>query len=112
MHKLNPYLLTPTFKTILAVALALPLLELSIAPAAAQGLEFWNRDCQNAYKKWKSNSPHKAFAVSNSSAGGGNAQACGYSWSAATKSSAESSAIAACQKNTYAGGRCYVTKSE
>ena len=105
--------LSHSSKIILVFALILPLVELSNAPASAQGLELWNKDCLKAYKKWKTEAKHKAFAVSNSGAGGGNGQSCGLSWAASTKSGAESAAIKSCEtEKRYRSGKCYVTKSE
>ena len=106
-------LLSRSFKFILACALMLPLVELSKAPALAQGLEFWNKNCQKEYKKWKSTAKHRAFAVSNSNAGAGDGQACGWASGYSTTSAAESSAIKSCEaEKSYRSGRCYVMKSE
>ena len=105
--------LSPSHKFILAAAVILFSGEVSGLPASAQGLEFWNKDCQKAYKKWKTSASHKAFAVSNSSAGGEIGQSCGYSWSAPSKSAAENSAVKSCEgEKRYRSGKCYVTKSE
>lgn len=100
-------------RMLLVAAVLLPAGELLVAPAQAQGLDSWNKPCLKAYKKWKALAPHKAFAVSNSSAGGGTGQACGYTWSAPTKSAAEKGAVKSCEgEKTYRSGKCYVTKSE
>ncbi|MGB9142208.1 MAG: hypothetical protein WCB71_08420 [Aestuariivirga sp.] len=105
--------LSPSHKFILAAVVILFSGEVSGLPASAQGLEFWNKDCQKAYKKWKTLASHKAFAVSNSSAGGEIGQSCGYSWSAPSKSAAENSAVKSCEsEKRYRSGKCYVMKSE
>jgi hypothetical protein len=97
----------------LVAAVMLPSIEPFVTPAHAQGLEFWNKNCMKAYKKWKTLANHKAFAVSNSNSGGGIGQACGYSWSAPSKSAAEKVAIKSCEgEKLYRSGKCYVTKSE
>ncbi len=102
--------LSKSCKIMLVAAVILPSVELSLTPAQAQGLDMWNRNCLKAFKKWKTLGRHKAFAVSNSGSGGGNAQACGYTWSAPSKSAAEKGAITSCQGERV--GKCYVTKSE
>lgn len=55
----------------LVVTMMSPLVELVTDPASAQGIQMWNTPCLKAYKTWKSLAKHKAFVVSNSSAGGG-----------------------------------------
>jgi hypothetical protein len=105
--------LSRSYKIILVAAVVLTSIEPFVTPAHAQGLEMWNTNCKKAYKKWKTLATHKAFAVSNSSSGGGNGQACGYSWAASTKSAAEQSAIKSCEAEThYRSGKCWVSKSE
>jgi hypothetical protein len=97
----------------LFVTLMLPLVELATAPASAQGLEPWNKPCLKYYKKWKTMAKHKAFAVSNSNAGGGIGQSCAYSYAHPTKAAAEAAAIKSCgTEKHYRSGRCYVMKSE
>jgi len=98
---------------LLAAALIWPVADLAVAPAQAQGIEFWNKPCLKAYKKWKTLGKHKAFALSNSNAGGGVGQTCGYSWSAPTKAAAEKAAIKSCEgEKIYRSGKCRVTKSQ
>jgi hypothetical protein len=104
--------LSHSVKIVLLFVLILPLVELSRAPAAAQGIEAWNRPCLKAYKKWKSLAKHKAFVVSNSNAGGGLGQSCAYTHAASTKAGAESAAIKSCEAERYNSGRCYVMKFE
>lgn len=105
--------LSRSYKIMLVAALILASVESLVTPAHAQGLEMWNTSCMKAYKKWKTLASHKAFAVSNSSAGGGTGQTCGYSWAAPTKAAAEQSAIKSCEgEKIYRSGKCYVTKSE
>jgi hypothetical protein len=95
----------------LVVAVMSPLA--ATAPASAQGIEMWNKPCLKFYKKWKQFAKHKAFAVSNSSAGGGIGQSCGYSYDYPTKAGAEVAAVKSCeQEKKYRSGRCYVMKSE
>ena len=102
-----------SFKMLLAAALIWPVADLAVAPAQAQGIEFWNKPCLKAYKKWKTLGKHKAFALSNSNAGGGVGQTCGYSWSAPTKAAAEKAAIKSCEgEKIYRSGKCRVTKSQ
>ena len=102
-----------SFKMLLAAALIWPVADLAVAPAQAQGIEFWNKGCLKAYKKWKTLGNHKAFALSNSNAGGGVGQTCGYSWSAPTKAAAEKAAIRSCEgEKIYRSGKCRVTKSQ
>ena len=112
-HRMNysSWLLHPV-KIVLLFALMLPLVELSRTPASAQGLEAWNKPCLIAYKKWKSLAKHKAFVVSNSNAGGGLGQSCGYSYANSTKAGAENAAIKSCETEKHGSGRCYVMKSE
>ena len=105
--------LSKIHKIMLLAALTLPSIETFGTPAHAQGLELWNTDCLKAYKKWKTLASHKAFAVSNSNAGGGNGQSCGYSWSTPSKSAAEKLAVKSCEEEkSFRSGKCYVTKSE
>lgn len=104
--------LSQIVKISLVVTLMSPLAEVVTAPASAQGLEFWNKSCLKLYKKWKTSAKHRAFAVSNSSAGGGLGQSCGYSYDYPTKASAEVAAIKSCEQQKYRSGRCYVVKSE
>ena len=105
--------LSKSCKIILIAAVILSSIEPRVTPAHAQGLDFWNTNCLKAYKKWKTLAPHKAFAVSNSNAGGGIGQACGYTWAAPTKSAAEKAAVKSCEgEKSYRSGKCYVTKSE
>jgi hypothetical protein len=100
-------------KILLVAAVLMPSGELLVTPADAQGLDFWNKPCLKAYKKWKTLAPHKAFAVSNSNSGGGLGQSCGYTWSAPSKSVAEKGAVRSCEdEKRYRFGKCYVTKSE
>ncbi len=100
-------------KILLAAAMISVSCESFAAPAHAQGVEFWNKDCLKAYKKWKTLANHKAFAVSNSNSGGGLGQSCGYSWSAPTKSAAEKAAVKSCEgEKRYRSGKCHVTKSQ
>jgi hypothetical protein len=100
-------------RILLVAMVILPSGELLVTPAPAQGLDFWNKPCLKAYKKWKTLAPHKAFAVSNSNSGGGLGQACGYTWSAPSKSAAEKGAVKSCEgEKRYRSGKCYVTKSE
>ncbi|MEQ1525052.1 MAG: hypothetical protein ABL936_27665 [Aestuariivirga sp.] len=100
-------------KILLVAMMLVPSAESLVTPAPAQGLDFWNKPCLKAYKKWKTLAPHKAFAVSNSNSGGGIGQACGYTWSAPSKSAAEKGAVKSCEgEKRYRGGKCYVTKSE
>jgi len=100
-------------KILLIATVIFPSGESLVTPAHAQGLDFWNKPCLKAYKKWKTLAPHKAFAVSNSNSGGWLGQACGYSWSAPSKSAAEKGAVKSCEgEKRYRGGKCYVTKSE
>lgn len=102
-----------SFKLLLAAALIWPVADLAVAPAQSQGIEFWNKPCLKAYKKWKTLGNHKAFALSNSNAGGGVGQTCGYSWSAPTKAAAEKAAIKSCEgEKIYRSGKCRVTKSQ
>jgi hypothetical protein len=97
----------------LLATLILQLGQLATPPASAQGLEAWNRPCLKLYKKWKPLSKHKAFAVSNSNAGGGLGQSCAYSYEYPTTAGAEAAAIKTCEKEKrYRSGRCYVMKSE
>jgi hypothetical protein len=105
--------LSSCIKIVLAIALSLSLLELSGSPVLAQGLELWNKNCKKDYKKWTSAANHKAFAVSNSTAGGGNGQSCGSAWKYPTKDAAESAAVKSCEsEKQYHSGKCYVMKSE
>jgi hypothetical protein len=104
--------LSHSVKIVLLFALMLPLVELSRAPASAQGIEVWNKPCLKAYKKWKSEAKHKAFVVSNSSAGGGLGQSCAETHAASTKAGAERAAIKSCETEKHGSGRCYVMKSE
>ena len=97
-------------KILLLAALLVASGETLVAPAQAQGIEFWNKGCLKAYKKWKTLATHKAFALTNSNAGAGNRQACGYSWAAPSKAVAEQNAIKSCQAQN--SGKCYVTKSK
>ena len=105
--------LSKSHRFILVVALTFTSIETFGAPVHAQVLDFWNTGCLKAYKKWKTLPTHKAFAVSNSNAGGGTGQACGYSWSAPSKSAAEKVAVNSCEREkSYRSGKCYLTKSE
>ena len=48
-----------TVSNLLAAALIWPVADLAVAPAQAQGIEFWNKPCLKAYKKWKTLGKHK-----------------------------------------------------
>ena len=97
----------------LLVLLILPLVVFGAVPSSAQGIEMWNKPCLKAYKKWKTLTNHKAFAISNSSAGAGLGQSCAYTYSSPSKGAAKAAAIKSCEKEKrYRSGRCYVMKSE
>lgn len=97
----------------LVVTMISSLVVVATAPASAQGIEMWNKPCLKFYKKWETLAKHKAFAISNSNAGGSLGQSCSYSYSYPTKASAEGSAIKSCEtEKHYRSGRCYVMKSE
>ncbi len=100
-------------KSGLVIAVMSPLIAFEAVPTSAQGIEMWNKPCLKEYKKWKTLAKHKAFAVSNSNAGGGTGQSCGYSYDYPTKAGAEVGAKESCEKEkSFRSGRCYVTKSE
>ena len=109
----SKYWIIKSCKILLVAAVLAPPGESLVTPAQAQGLDFWNKPCLKAYKKWKTLAPHKAFAVSNSNSGGGLGQACGYTWSAPSRSAAEKGAVKSCEgEKRYRSGKCYVTKSQ
>ena len=101
--------LSHSSKIVLILALVIPAIEASRAPALSQGVQPWNKNCKKLFKKWESASKHKAFATTNPGANP-DGQACGSSWGYPTKNRAESSAIATCKKEQ--GGNCWVIRSE
>ncbi len=102
-HRAIPLLLAG----LVAAGLALGLPQ---APAAAQGVEFWNRECRKLLKQYEGKPRHKAFASSNMGSGGRHAQACGAAWSAGSKKQAEDAAVKVCRSQK--SGNCWVTRSE
>jgi hypothetical protein len=94
---------------VLLIAFSWTLAGISIQPAAAQGVQIWNKPCKKAFKQWQNAQKHKAFATSNPNTNSGG-QACGSAWSHASKSAAEKAAIAFCRKGNY--GMCWVIRSE
>lgn len=77
---------------------------------SAQGVEFWNKQCRKLLKDYATKPRHKAFAVSNANSGAGGAQACGMTWSAASKKQAEKEALEVCRGQR--AGNCWVNRSE
>lgn len=103
VHRAGPVL----FASLLMAALALGLPH---PPAAAQGVEFWNKECRKLLKQYEGKPRHKAFASSNMGSGGRQAQACGAAWSAGSKQQAEDAAVKVCRSQK--SGNCWVTRSE
>lgn len=89
---------------VLSPSLALP------PPAAAQGVEFWNKECRKLLKQYEGKARHKAFAASNMASRNNMSQACGIAWGAGSVKQAEDGAVKAC-KSQHAGS-CWVTRSE
>ena len=103
VHRAGPVL----FASLLTAALALGLPH---PPAAAQGVEFWNKECRKLLKQYDGKPRHKAFAASNMGAGGRQGQACGIAWGAGSKKQAEEFAIKVCRSQK--SGNCWVTRSD
>ena len=70
VHRAVPVLFASLLTAALAFGLPHP-------TAAAQGIEFWNKECRKLLKQYDGKSRHKAFAASNMGAGGRQGQACG-----------------------------------
>ena len=103
VHRAHPVLLASLLTAALALGLPHP-------PAAAQGVEFWNKECRKLLKQYDGKPRHKAFASSNMGSGGRQAQACGVAWSAGSKKQAEDTAVKVCRSQK--SGNCWVTRSE
>ena len=74
---MKPVSSVPLLVTIaLLIAFSWTLVGISTPPAAAQGVQFWNKPCKKALKQWQNAQKHKALATSNPNTSSGG-QACG-----------------------------------
>lgn len=105
--------MTPGRRNLACTVLGAGLVLMFLAPAAehshAQTLPNWNLECRKLLRQYEKKPKHKAFAIS-SATSSSMTQSCGAAWSAPSKASAESRAIAACREGF--GSGCVIKKSE